>query len=210
MVSFLFSKTRQDTCRGHLWGMKSARITIQIIQLLKSHCRRVSSQYWLLGRANRNILAPIIAQWLMSTATISSKSNYSDKVNRMLIWISCKKMDETLSPRVRVPWVRIYLIHLNSWWWFFPETSPVLSIIVASVSFVIIILILVVFILFCRRTKKRLKPADVIPAVSVHSLLLSFKYLSFCQQRENLRMKYAILSFLIKYFSCTWMAHIER
>ncbi|XP_031627959.1 irregular chiasm C-roughest protein-like isoform X2 [Contarinia nasturtii] len=43
------------------------------------------------------------------------------------------------------------------------ETSPVLSIIVASVSFVIIILILVVFILFCRRTKKRLKPADVIP-----------------------------------------------
>lgn len=58
------------------------------------------------------------------------------------------------------------------------ETSPVLSIIVASVSFVIIILIMVVFILFCRRTKKRLKPADVIPAVSISSQ--SFKPFSPC------------------------------
>lgn len=55
------------------------------------------------------------------------------------------------------------------------ETSPVLSIIVASVSFVIIILILVVFILFCRRTKKRLKPADVIPVVSTSPLSIREK-----------------------------------
>lgn len=56
------------------------------------------------------------------------------------------------------------------------ETSPVLSIIAASVSFVIIILIMVVFILFCRRTKKRLKPADVIPAVSIHLKHLRYQF----------------------------------
>lgn len=46
------------------------------------------------------------------------------------------------------------------------ETSPILSLIVASASFVIIIMILVIFILFCRKGKKKLKPADVIPDVS--------------------------------------------
>lgn len=46
------------------------------------------------------------------------------------------------------------------------ETSPILSLIVASASFVIIIMILVILILFCRKGKKKLKPADVIPDVS--------------------------------------------
>lgn len=46
------------------------------------------------------------------------------------------------------------------------ETGPLLSLVVASSSFVIIIMILVVLILFCRKGKKKLKPADVIPEVS--------------------------------------------
>ena len=69
------------------------------------------------------------------------------------------------------------------------ETSPVLSIIVASVSFVIIILILVVFILFCRRTKKRLKPADVIPVVSTRSPFYSREKKKPKRRENNLRMK---------------------
>lgn len=46
------------------------------------------------------------------------------------------------------------------------ETGPLLSLVAASASFVIIIMILVIFILFCRKGKKKLKPADVIPDVS--------------------------------------------
>lgn len=53
------------------------------------------------------------------------------------------------------------------------ETSPILSLIVASASFVIIIMILVIFILFCRKGKKKLKPADVIPDVSEFQTIFS-------------------------------------
>lgn len=211
MVSFLFSKTRQDTCRGHLWGMKSARITIQIIQLLKSHCRRVSSQYWLLGRANRNILAPIIAQWLMSTATISSKSNYSDKVNRMLIWISCKKMEEKLVTQSESAMSTDISNTLEFLMMIFSRNE-------SGIEYHRSICIFCYYhfnsgsIYTVLSTNEEASQASRCHSSGKCPLLpsLSFKYLSFCQQRENLRMKYTILSFLIKYFSCTWMAHIER
>lgn len=49
------------------------------------------------------------------------------------------------------------------------ETGPLLSLVAASASFVIIIMVLVIFILFCRKGKKKLKPADVIPDVSAHT-----------------------------------------
>lgn len=102
----------------------------------------------------------------MSTATTFLKSNYLDKVNKLTKngnEIARNSIKQLTSVRYS-----INVMNLNSLC-IISETRPVLSIIVASIFLIIIFFIVVVFILLCRRTKKRLKPADVIPAVSINS-----------------------------------------
>lgn len=64
------------------------------------------------------------------------------------------------------------------------ESSPILGLIVASGSFVIIIMILVIFILFCRKGKKKLKPADVIPDVSEMQHTVNTEIINSCSLPE--------------------------
>lgn len=65
-----------------------------------------------------------------------------------------------------VPFVNLKSIQFFSGSFYIAETNPTLTIFVAAVSFAIFIVLIVAFILFCRKGKKKLKPADVIPDVS--------------------------------------------